>query len=51
MMSSTKLSTPTSRVDAVDRTEMESGLWLFMSAPATFVVTLAIIMYMSRVSF
>lgn len=50
-MMPSKPSTPTSPLTTVDRTETESGLWLFMSAPVTFVVTLAIVMYMSRVSF
>jgi len=52
-MSSTNFSSPIYPVTGttVDRTEMESGLWLFLSAPASFVLTLLTIVIMAHASF
>jgi hypothetical protein len=52
-MSTSNLSRPVYATSdaAVDRTELESGLWLFLSAPLSFVATLLIIVVMSRASF
>lgn len=37
--------------NAVDRIETEPGLWLFLTAPASFVLTLLVIGYLSLSSF
>lgn len=43
--------TPAAPIAAAGSAEMELGLWLFLSAPISFVVTLLIIVYGSSVSF